>query len=60
MIPSTPSGSASMHQVVNQGAGRIAFKVKCSDNDHYRLNPVYGFVEPGASASMEITRLVRI
>lgn len=52
------SGGSSTHQLINQGTERLAFKVKSSNNDHYRVNPVYGFVEPGASSAIEITRLV--
>lgn len=37
---------------------RYAFKIKSTNNDHYRVNPVYGIVEPGAAAQVEVTRLV--
>lgn len=33
------------------------FQLKCSNNDAYRVNPVFGYVEPGAGAPIEITRL---
>ncbi|KAI6204701.1 Major sperm protein [Aphelenchoides besseyi] len=52
------SGGTSTHQLNNTGASRLAFKVKSSNNNEYRLKPVFGFVEPGASAPLEITRLV--
>uniref|UniRef100_A0A7E4WA48 MSP domain-containing protein n=1 Tax=Panagrellus redivivus TaxID=6233 RepID=A0A7E4WA48_PANRE len=51
------AGGASTHQLVNSGASRLAFKVKSSNNNEYRLKPVFGFVEPGASAPLEVTRL---
>ena len=51
------AGGASTHQLVNSGATRLAFKIKSSNNAQYRLKPVFGFVEPGASAPLEITRL---
>uniref|UniRef100_A0A1I7XXU9 Major sperm protein n=1 Tax=Steinernema glaseri TaxID=37863 RepID=A0A1I7XXU9_9BILA len=51
------SGGKSVHQLVNSGATRLAFKVKSSNNNEYRLKPVFGFVEPGASTALEITRL---
>ena len=38
--------------------GRYSFKVKSTNNEHYRVSPVFGFVEPGAAASVEVTRLV--
>uniref|UniRef100_A0A915EJM4 Major sperm protein n=1 Tax=Ditylenchus dipsaci TaxID=166011 RepID=A0A915EJM4_9BILA len=42
----------------NTGASteRHAIKVKCSDNGLYRVNPVYAFVEPGRSLSLNIYR----
>jgi len=52
-------GGVSSHKLSNPGENRIAFKIKCSNNDHYRMNPVYGFVEPGATANIDIHRLVR-
>ncbi|KAK6731224.1 hypothetical protein RB195_007593 [Necator americanus] len=30
--------------------------VKCSNNNDYRVNPVYGFVDPAGQASLEVTR----
>ncbi|KAI6202154.1 MSP domain and PapD-like domain-containing protein [Aphelenchoides besseyi] len=51
------AGGTSTHQLNNSGAARLAFKVKSSNNNEYRLKPVFGFVEPGASAPLEITRL---
>uniref|UniRef100_A0A914QQ05 MSP domain-containing protein n=1 Tax=Panagrolaimus davidi TaxID=227884 RepID=A0A914QQ05_9BILA len=51
------AGGTSTHQLVNSGASRLAFKIKSSNNAQYRLKPVFGFVEPGASAPLEITRL---
>jgi hypothetical protein len=52
------NGGESTHQLNNPGETRLAFKIKCSDNDHYRLKPVYGYVEPGATAEIQVTRLV--
>ncbi|KAI6190547.1 Major sperm protein [Aphelenchoides bicaudatus] len=51
------AGGSSTHQLTNPGATKLAFKVKSSNNNEYRLKPVFGFVEPGASAPLEITRL---
>uniref|UniRef100_A0A915EJ73 MSP domain-containing protein n=1 Tax=Ditylenchus dipsaci TaxID=166011 RepID=A0A915EJ73_9BILA len=33
-----------------------AFKIRSSNNENYRLKPVYGFVEPGAASPVEVTR----
>jgi len=52
------SGGVSSHQLTNPGEARLALKIKCSNNDAYRLNPVYAFVEPNSSVPIEITRLV--
>ena len=30
--------------------------MKSSNNTEYRIKPVFGFVEPGAATSLEITR----
>uniref|UniRef100_A0AC34RPU5 MSP domain-containing protein n=1 Tax=Panagrolaimus sp. JU765 TaxID=591449 RepID=A0AC34RPU5_9BILA len=38
------AGGASTHNLVNSGASRLAFKVKSSNNNEYRLKPVFGFV----------------
>ena len=54
-VPAT--GGTSAHQLTNSGSTRLAFKVKSSNNNEYRLKPVFGFVEPEASALMEIFRL---
>jgi hypothetical protein len=40
----------------NPTNSRQAFKVKCSDNTLYRVNPVYGFVEPGQQLSVLVVR----
>ncbi|RCN31762.1 MSP domain protein [Ancylostoma caninum] len=42
--------------VINDTQERKFFKVKCSDNMLYRVNPVFGAVEPGKSARIDILR----
>lgn len=42
-------GGVATHNLVNSGAAKIAFKVKASNNNEYRIKPVFGFVEPGAA-----------
>ncbi len=39
-------GQSSQHTLMNQSSRRLAVKVKCSDNDHYRVQPVFSFCEP--------------
>ncbi|TKR72847.1 hypothetical protein L596_020240 [Steinernema carpocapsae] len=51
------AGCASTHQLVNSGAPSLASMVKSSNNNEFRVKPVYGFVQPGAASPMEITRL---
>lgn len=35
---------------------RRAIKVKCSDNNLYRVNPVYSFIEPGQVLAVDVLR----
>ncbi|KAK0412745.1 hypothetical protein QR680_006402 [Steinernema hermaphroditum] len=51
------SGGRSEHMLVNCGDARLAVKVRCSDNNVYRVNPVYMFVEAGQCTSLMVTRL---
>lgn len=53
------SGGVVTHSLVNGGEARLAFKIKSTNNDHYRLKPVYGFVEPNSTMSIEIMRMVK-
>ncbi|VDM98974.1 unnamed protein product [Thelazia callipaeda] len=50
------SGGQSVHQVTNPTGLRLAFKVKSTNNNDYRLKPVYGIVEPSSATAIEITR----
>lgn len=50
------SGGVSKHELKNNGDTRLTFKVKSTNNDQYRLKPVYGFVEPGQKTPLEVTR----
>lgn len=40
----------------NAGPQTVAVKVKCSDCNLYRVNPVYQLVEPGATADIQVLR----
>uniref|UniRef100_A0A0K0DDA1 Major sperm protein n=1 Tax=Angiostrongylus cantonensis TaxID=6313 RepID=A0A0K0DDA1_ANGCA len=42
--------------IVNDTNERKFFKVRCSDNMLYRVNPVFGVVEPGRSSRIDILR----
>jgi len=49
-------GGVSKIRLHNPTTVRQAIKVKCSDNTLYRVNPVYGFVEPGQKLDVMIIR----
>uniref|UniRef100_A0AC35FY17 MSP domain-containing protein n=1 Tax=Panagrolaimus sp. PS1159 TaxID=55785 RepID=A0AC35FY17_9BILA len=49
-------GTASGNTIKNEGVARMAFKIKSSNNAHYRVKPVYGFVDANASVAVEIVR----
>ncbi|KAL4002400.1 MSP (Major sperm protein) domain family protein [Acanthocheilonema viteae] len=49
-------GSTTVH-ILNQTEGRLGFKVKSTNNDHYRVTPVYGFVSKGDKTELTIMRL---
>ncbi|KAF7637686.1 MSP domain-containing protein [Meloidogyne graminicola] len=49
-------GNVSLQLMNGNAEVRFAFKLKSSNNTHYRVNPVFGFVEPGAAAQIEVIR----
>lgn len=49
-------GGLTQHMVLNASGTRIAFKVKCSDNNLFTVRPVFAFVEPGQAIGVEVTR----
>lgn len=51
------SGGSATHHIVNLTDNRLGYKVKSSNNDHYRVKPVYGFVPPQGKTPFEIIRL---
>ena len=52
------AGGKSTHQLINPTDVRLAFKVKTTNNDNYRVHPVYGFAEPNAEASIDVQHTV--
>ncbi|KAJ1366355.1 Sperm-specific class P protein 9/11 [Parelaphostrongylus tenuis] len=50
------AGGTSSHTLINAGEAKVIFKVKCSNNNDYRLKPVFGFVDAAGNAPLEITR----
>ncbi|CAO4371537.1 unnamed protein product [Caenorhabditis nigoni] len=51
------TGGNSIHFLSSTAESRIAFKVKCSNNDQYRVRPVFGFLEIKGRTKLEILRL---
>ncbi|CAJ0917042.1 unnamed protein product, partial [Mesorhabditis belari] len=51
------AGGEITFQIHSLADTRLAFKVKSSDNDHYRVRPVYGFLAAKQQQSLQILRL---
>ncbi|RCN49318.1 MSP domain protein [Ancylostoma caninum] len=51
------TGGKMTHLLKNPRPKRMVFKIKCSNNYDYGINPVYGFVEANANAIITVTRL---
>uniref|UniRef100_A0A1I7TWV2 MSP domain-containing protein n=1 Tax=Caenorhabditis tropicalis TaxID=1561998 RepID=A0A1I7TWV2_9PELO len=51
------TGGTSTHFIVSTIDSRVAFKVKSSNNENYRVRPVYGFIETKGKTKFEIVRL---
>uniref|UniRef100_A0A7E4UYI2 Major sperm protein n=1 Tax=Panagrellus redivivus TaxID=6233 RepID=A0A7E4UYI2_PANRE len=49
-------GGTSRHLMVNGTQDRMAIKVKCSNNEMYRVSPVYTCLEPGCSQRLQVIR----
>ncbi|CAL2037258.1 hypothetical protein CAEBREN_03790 [Caenorhabditis brenneri] len=50
------AGGTSTHKLINAGAEKMIFKIKSSNNNEYRISPVFGFVDPSGSKDIQITR----
>ncbi|KAI6213269.1 Major sperm protein [Aphelenchoides besseyi] len=53
---SSRSGGASRHLMANETNNRLAIKIKCSNNDVYRVSSVYTILEPGYSQRLQVVR----
>ncbi|KJH48169.1 MSP domain protein [Dictyocaulus viviparus] len=51
------AGGTLEHNLVNSGTEKLIFKVRSSNNNEYRVKPVYGFVDPSGTTTLNITRL---
>ncbi|VDM24947.1 unnamed protein product [Toxocara canis] len=52
---SASKGGGSRHLLVNAGTERIVIKIKCSNNDLYRVSPVYSFLNPGKALRLYVS-----
>ncbi|GMR32400.1 hypothetical protein PMAYCL1PPCAC_02595 [Pristionchus mayeri] len=44
-------------KIVSASESKLAFKVKTSNNQCYRVKPVFGFIEPKTDTPLEILRI---
>ncbi|EFO26164.1 MSP domain-containing protein [Loa loa] len=51
------SGGTCIHKLINTSIARLAFKIKCTNNDEYRFKPIYGFIEPQCSYPIVVQKL---
>ncbi|KAK6062277.1 hypothetical protein COOONC_00044 [Cooperia oncophora] len=52
---SAAKGGASRHMMVNGSSQRMAIKIKCSNNEIFRVSPVYCLLEPGGSQRLQVS-----
>lgn len=52
-------GGATKHVLTNDGTVRIVIKIKCSNNNLYRVWPVFSFLDPGASRDLEVCIVIQ-
>ena len=46
-------------KITNNSTTRQAVKIKCSDNNTYRIDPVYAFVDPGKDVTLTVREETR-
>ncbi|KAF8383177.1 hypothetical protein PRIPAC_72319 [Pristionchus pacificus] len=51
------AGGTITAKMTNPSESRLAIKVKTSNNECYRVKPVYGFIESKGEAPLEVMRL---
>lgn len=50
------SGGLLKVRVFNPTDNLLAIKVKCSDNNLYRVNPVYSLIQPNSESEIDVVR----
>lgn len=43
------------HIATNHSPDRLVVKVRCSNNQYFRVNPVYTFIDSGAMNELEVS-----
>ncbi|KAE9415689.1 hypothetical protein Angca_009043, partial [Angiostrongylus cantonensis] len=56
IVKFTPAGGK-LTVTLKNGGERVVFKVKCSNNNEYGIQPIYGFIAMSSTISLMITRL---
>ncbi|VDP36839.1 unnamed protein product [Heligmosomoides polygyrus] len=51
------AGGKWMQKLTNPGDKKLMFKIRCSNNNEYRVHPVFGFVDPSGNTGVEVVRL---
>ncbi|CAP27775.1 Protein CBG07809 [Caenorhabditis briggsae] len=51
------NGGTSSLKIANSGTDKLIFKIKSSNNKDYRIQPVFGFVEPSEFKEVTVIRL---
>ncbi|KAL6725267.1 hypothetical protein Aduo_007331 [Ancylostoma duodenale] len=51
------TGGKSDHMLVNIGEKRLAVKIRCSNNNLYRVSPNAMFIEPGQCQNLVVVRM---
>ncbi|PIO74139.1 MSP domain protein [Teladorsagia circumcincta] len=44
-------------QINNRGDKKLIFKIRCSNNNAYRVSPVFGFIDASGNTNIEVIRL---
>ncbi|KAI6190202.1 Major sperm protein [Aphelenchoides bicaudatus] len=53
---SSLKGGASRHLMANETDKKLAIKIKCSNNQLYRVSPVFCILEPGSAQRLQVVR----
>ncbi|PIC48402.1 hypothetical protein B9Z55_007385 [Caenorhabditis nigoni] len=51
------NGGSSNLKILNSGTDKLIFKIKSSNNKDYRIQPVFGNVDPSESKEVTVIRL---